>query len=111
MTIEAFRDFDLTFDWKVASGANSGVKYNVSEEMSMKSANHAALGFEYQVLDDALNRDNKSPSHRAGSLYDLIPAANLRDLEDVPKEVLKGMKVRGIESVQEAIKRAFAPAR
>lgn len=72
MTMEAFRDFELRFDWKVSPGANSGVKYNVSEEMSMKSANHAALGFEYQVLDDMLHEDNRIPSHRAGSLYDII---------------------------------------
>lgn len=74
MTTSSFRDFELAFEWKVAPGANSGVKYNVSEEMSMKAApNHAALGFEYQVLDDALNDDNKIPSHRAGALYDMIP--------------------------------------
>ena len=74
MTSSSFRDFELEFEWKVAPGANGGVKYNVSEEMSMKNAaNHAALGFEYQVLDDELNEDNKVPTHRAASLYDLIP--------------------------------------
>jgi hypothetical protein len=54
------------------------VKYNVSEEISMANApNHAALGFEYQMLDDSLHEDNKVPSHRAGALYDLIaPNAN-----------------------------------
>ena len=73
MTTDAFTDFELAFQWKVVPGANSGVKYNVSEELSLKYAtNHAALGFEYQVLDDSLNDDNKVPSHRAGSLYDLI---------------------------------------
>ena len=44
------------------------VRGNVPEGL-----NHAALGFEYQVLDDSLNDDNKIPSHRAGSLYDFIP--------------------------------------
>jgi hypothetical protein len=74
MTTSSFRDFELEFEWKVAAGANGGVKYNVSEDLSMKNApNHAALGFEYQVLDDDLNDDNKIPNHRAASLYDLIP--------------------------------------
>lgn len=74
MTNETFRDFELAFDWKISPGGNSGVKYNVSEELSMANApNHAALGFEYQVLDDSLHEDNKIPSHRAGALYDLIP--------------------------------------
>jgi hypothetical protein len=73
MTVGTFRDFELAWEWKVAPGANSGVKYNVSEEFSMKNAaNHAALGFEYQVLDDDLNDDNKIDTHRAGALYELI---------------------------------------
>jgi hypothetical protein len=72
MTIGTWRDFELVFQWRVPPGANSGVKYNVSEEISQRTANHAALGFEYQVLDDSLNDDNKVATHRAGSLYDLI---------------------------------------
>ena len=74
MTKETFNDFELSWEWKISSGGNSGVKYNVSEEISMAQApNHAALGFEYQLLDDSLAEDNKIPSHRAGALYDLIP--------------------------------------
>src|SRR5215216_5445923 len=73
MTVDSFRDFELAFDWKVAPGSNSGVKYNVSEEFSLaNAANHAALGFEYQVLDDSLNEDNKLATHRSGALYDLL---------------------------------------
>jgi hypothetical protein len=83
MTTDTFTDFELEFEWKVAAGANSGVKYNVSEAMSMQSANHAALGFEYQVLDDSLNDDNKIPSHRAGSLYDMIPPSAAKTLKPV----------------------------
>ena len=74
MTRETFRDFELAWQWKISRAGNSGVKYNVSEEISMANApNHAALGFEYQMLDDSLHEDNKVPSHRAGALYDLIP--------------------------------------
>jgi len=73
MTKETFQDFELSWEWKISAGGNSGVKYNVSEEISMAQApNHAALGFEYQLLDDSLAEDNKIPSHRAGALYDLI---------------------------------------
>src|SRR5690348_9400931 len=73
MTVETFGDFELTWEWKVTPGANSGLKYNVSEELSVKRApNHAALGFEYQILDDDRHVDGKLPSHRAGALYDLI---------------------------------------
>lgn len=84
MTIEAFRDFELAFEWRVTPGANSGVKYNVSEALSRKHAsNHAALGFEYQVLDDMLHPDNTIASHRAGSLYDIIEAGGAKRLRPV----------------------------
>jgi hypothetical protein len=77
MTIGEFEDFELAFDWKISPGGNSGVKYNVSEEMSVAQApNHAALGFEYQVLDDDLHPDAKNgPNRMAGALYDLIGPA------------------------------------
>ena len=45
MTTEEFGDFDLRFEWKVAGGANSGVKYFIIRE-------RGSLGHEYQVLDD-----------------------------------------------------------
>lgn len=84
MTIETFGNFEFAFAWKAAPGTNSGVKYNVSEEFSLKNAaNHAALGFEYQVLDDSLNEDNKIPTHRAGALYDLIVPNDRKHLRPV----------------------------
>lgn len=84
MTADTFRDFELSFDWKATPAMNSGVKYNVSEEFSLENAtNHAALGFEYQLIDDSLNDDNKIPSHRAGSLYDLIPPNGAKKLMPV----------------------------
>jgi hypothetical protein len=84
MTIDAFDDFEFAFEWKATPGMNSGVKYNVSEKFSIDNAsNHAALGFEYQVLDDSLNEDNKIPSHRAGALYDLIVPNDQKRLRPV----------------------------
>ena len=84
MTIDAFRDFELAFEWRVTPGANSGVKYNVSEQLSLEHAgNHAALGFEYQVLDDVLHPDNKIVSHRAGALYDIIAPSAAKRLHAV----------------------------
>ena len=84
MTKDTFRDFELTWQWKISRAGNSGVKYNVSEEISMANApNHAALGFEYQMLDDSLHEDNKVPSHRAGALYDLVPPSASKHLAPV----------------------------
>ncbi|HYV98929.1 MAG TPA: DUF1080 domain-containing protein [Gemmatimonadaceae bacterium] len=75
MSIGTYGDFELAWEWKIGKAGNSGLKYNVSEELSMAVApNHAAIGFEYQLLDDDLNEDNKIPSHLTGSLYDMIPS-------------------------------------
>lgn len=79
MTEATFGGFELTWEWKVAPGANSGVKYNVSEALSTSLSGHAALGFEYQILDDDRHEDAQTASHRAGALYDLIvPSAQKR---------------------------------
>ncbi len=83
MTVDTYENFELVFEWKVAPGANSGIKYNVSEAMSTASPpGYAALGFEYQVLDDELHPDAQNgPNRTAGALYDLqgpSPAKHLK---------------------------------
>ena len=75
MTVGTFEDFELSFEWKIAPRGNSGVKYNVSEKMSadQAEAKNTAIGFEYQVLDDALNPDARVGPHRsAAALYDIL---------------------------------------
>ncbi|ACB76843.1 protein of unknown function DUF1080 [Opitutus terrae PB90-1] len=67
VTQEAFGDFELTLEWKVAEGANSGVIYRVG----LGEANTFTTGPEYQVLDNVKAHDNHPASHRAGALYDL----------------------------------------
>src|SRR5262249_9586955 len=44
MTVDSFADFELSFEWKVTPGANSGVKYNVSETMSMAQGGAGTSG-------------------------------------------------------------------
>ncbi len=84
MTTDTFGDFEFAFEWKVAEGANSGVKYNVSEELSTSHLpRYAALGFEYQVLDDERHPDGALPSHQSGALYDMIPAGDAKVLKPV----------------------------
>ena len=80
MSEGTYRDFELSWEWKVTPGANSGIKYNVSEALSTAlEPLHAAKGFEYQMLDDDRHVDGKLPTHRAGALYDLVaPNANKR---------------------------------
>jgi hypothetical protein len=85
MTQKTYGDFELVFEWKVAPGANSGIKYNVSEAMSgaLPPVN-AALGFEYQILDDDLHPDAQNgPNRTAGALYDLLPPGPAKELRPV----------------------------
>jgi len=74
ITIQTFEDFELSLEWKISPAGNSGIKYNVSEEMSTTyPPNYAALGFEYQILDDEGHPDAQvGDSHTAAALYDLI---------------------------------------
>lgn len=81
VTKEKFASFDLRFDWKIAEGGNSGVKYFVGEDGNPK--NISALGPEYQILDDEKHRDASNPTHRAGALYDLIVANDKKKLKPV----------------------------
>lgn len=69
----AYQDFELSWEWKISPAGNSGVKYNVSEQLSTTfPPPHAAKGWEYQMIDDAANEDNKLATHRTGALYDMI---------------------------------------
>ena len=69
ITIDTFDNFDLSFEWKVAPGANSGVKYLVTEDRS------GPIAHEYQIIDDVRHADAKIGPHRqTAALYDAIPA-------------------------------------
>lgn len=84
MTEDTYRDFELSFEWKTSEVGNSGIKYNVSESLSTEhDPPYAALGFEYQLLDDERHPDNELASHRAGALYDLIPPDENKTLRPV----------------------------
>jgi hypothetical protein len=75
ITRETFLDFEFAFDWKVAKGANSGVKYNVDERLTSDGRpSRGTLGFEYQVIDEAGFAGQLTPKQTTGSLYDLAPA-------------------------------------
>ncbi|MDQ6612177.1 MAG: DUF1080 domain-containing protein [Gemmatimonadota bacterium] len=80
MSIDTFENFELTWEFKLTPKANTGVKYNVSEELSTRNpGSHSALGWEFQLQDDVNGDDITIPSHLTGSLYDML-AANARHL-------------------------------
>lgn len=70
ITEARYQDFELTFEWRVDAGGNSGVFYRAIEGLPL--IYHGAP--EYQVLDDANHVDGGSPLTSAGSNYGLTPA-------------------------------------
>jgi hypothetical protein len=71
ITTGTYDQFDLRWEWKVAQGGNSGLKYFVLEDEA------SAIGHEYQMIDDERHPDAKIGPHRqTAALYDVFPAAD-----------------------------------
>jgi hypothetical protein len=75
-TERTFRNFELMFDWKLAKGTNSCVKYLVfgmrpnPEVGRIDPEVPKALGLELQLIDDERVADAKvDPSHGTGAMY------------------------------------------
>lgn len=76
ITKDVYKAFDLSFEFLLTPGANSGVKYFVRLAPEEKTTG-SAIGLEYQVLDDTLHPDAKlgrDGDRTLASLYDLIKA-------------------------------------
>jgi Family of unknown function (DUF6807)/3-keto-disaccharide hydrolase len=71
VTTGTYDRFELTWEWKISEGGNSGLKYFVLEDMD------SAIGHEYQVIDDERHADAKIGPHRqTAALYDVLAASN-----------------------------------
>lgn len=73
VTEEEYSAFEFSVDFKITEGANSGIKYFVTEKEQQKGS---AYGLEFQILDDAKHPDAKlyttyPGSRTLASLYDL----------------------------------------
>lgn len=78
VTEETFGAFDLQFEFRLTEGANSGVKYFVTESEGNKGS---AIGLEYQLLDDTKHPDatqGAAGNRTMASLYDLIPSIKIK---------------------------------
>jgi len=80
VTMDTYSAFELSLEFKFTEGANSGIKYFVTENEKQKGS---AFGLEYQILDDANHPDAKlytkfQDSRRCAGLYDMIKPQNVR---------------------------------
>ncbi len=81
VTLKEYSNFELSVDFKLAEGANSGIKYFVAAQQPVPSTPRSAFGLEFQILDDEKHPDaklGKNGNRTISSLYDLIPAINNR---------------------------------
>ncbi len=70
MTRDKYRNFELSLEWNIAPGGNSGVFYRASED---DDAIYWSAP-EMQVLDDSGHADGRSRLTAAGSDYGLYPS-------------------------------------
>lgn len=81
-TTQSFENFELEFDWRIAPGGNSGVKYLAKESDSKFGVGY--FGREYQLLDDKNHKNGRDPKKTAGALYDLYqPDAKVKELKPI----------------------------
>ena len=77
ITDRKYTNFELSVDFRVTPGANSGIKYFIKEDPRPGHEGRISnVGFEYQVLDDQLNPDAKNGrngNRKTASLYDILP--------------------------------------
>ncbi len=82
-----FTNFELSLEWKISEGGNSGIMWGVQEDEKFDEP--YLTGPEIQVLDNQKHPDAKNgPIRQAGALYDMVPAS-----KDVTKPVGEWNKV------------------
>jgi len=69
VTDKEYENYELSLEWKIAEGGNSGIIFGVHEDPSLDET--FLTGIEMQVLDDKKAEDNKKADHLAGALYDM----------------------------------------
>lgn len=92
ITVDQYEDFELSIEFKITDGANSGIKYfftNYDEG--------GWLGLEFQILDDEKHPDAKmgrDGNRLQGTLYDMFPLERKR-ADSVGQWVQAKIKAKG----------------
>ena len=73
MTLDQYENFELSIDWKVDKGANSGIIYRVVET----SGPSYMTGPEYQLIDDEGYPQKLEAWQKSGSDYAMYPPNEL----------------------------------
>ncbi len=90
VTQDEFTAFEFQVEFWMTPGANSGIKYFVTEQYGMRTGKGSAIGLEYQILDDERHVDaskGAAGNRTLASLYDLIPSRKRVSGQTVPRKV------------------------
>lgn len=120
VTREQYNDFELVWEWRIAPGGNSGVKYNLVQP-------NEAVGCEYQLIDDEKNVDATlhGKTRQTAGLYDVLgpapdkktrPAGQWNESKVVVRgnhveHWLNGTRTLEFEFGSDALKAAFAESK
>jgi len=105
ITDAEFENYDFSVEWRISKNGNSGIIFNVTEDLKYHSTYNT--GPEMQVLDNDGHPDSKIISHRAGNLYDLIvgdesgvkPAEQWNQVDIIVNKGTLVMKLNGVTTV------------
>lgn len=120
ITNRSFKDFDLSVQFKISEGGNSGIKYFLLSNTS--------LGCEFQIIDDNKHPDAKlgvNGNRKTGALYDILPPDQNKLYKPVgewntakivvkgnhAEHWLNGVKIVEYERDSEAFKEAIAKSK
>lgn len=71
ITEDEYTNFELTLEWKISEGGNSGIMWGVQEDEKFNEP--YLTGPEIQILDNKAHPDAKNgPIRQAGALYDMV---------------------------------------
>lgn len=90
---QQYRDFSLTWEWKLTEKGNSGIKYRV------RQYGNAWLGCEYQMIDDENYGTDPFSLNATGSLYAIWEPSGNKHLNpggewNQSQIIVKGNRVR-----------------
>ncbi|MEL6122302.1 MAG: DUF1080 domain-containing protein [Bacteroidota bacterium] len=71
VTIDTFKNFELSLEWTTSEKGNSGIFFNVREDAELPAVYHT--GPEYQLIDNEGYGDAIQPGQKSGANYDMHP--------------------------------------
>jgi len=89
ITKQSFKDFEVSWEWRVAPGGNNGLKYFVTEDRPQSP------GHEYQMIDDAGYPGKLKTEQLTGAFYDVLPASAGKPLRPAGEWNSSRVVVRG----------------